>query len=64
MYLPPHYLAMTFIKVRRLLRYSICELLRLEAGSWGRREFGKPEQSDGPPLEAASKQRMAKIVTD
>jgi hypothetical protein len=29
--------------VRRLLRLSPCELFLLEAGSWGRGQFGNPE---------------------
>jgi hypothetical protein len=43
--------------VRELLRFSRCELLLLEAGSWGWGEFGKPEEAERPPLEAAIKQR-------
>jgi hypothetical protein len=27
-----------------------------ESGSWGRGEFGNPEEGERPPLEAATKQ--------
>jgi hypothetical protein len=33
---------------RRLLRYSRCELLLWETGSWGRKEFGNPEERETP----------------
>jgi hypothetical protein len=49
--------------VRRLLRLSR-ELLLLEAGSWGRGQFGNPEEGERPPLEVATKQRPVKTVTD
>jgi hypothetical protein len=28
-----------------------------EAGSWGREQFGNPDEGERPPLEAATKQR-------
>jgi hypothetical protein len=49
--------------IRELLRLNCCELLLLEAGSWGRRQFGNPEKEERPPLEAATKQRLVKPVT-
>jgi hypothetical protein len=45
------------ITVRESLGFS-CELLLLEAGSWGREQFGNPEEGARPPLEAATKQRQ------
>jgi hypothetical protein len=41
--------------VTGLLWFSHCELLLLEAGSWGLGEFGKPQDRECPPLEAATK---------
>jgi hypothetical protein len=35
------------------MRSVRCELLLLEAGSWGRGQFGNPEEGERPPLEAA-----------
>jgi hypothetical protein len=46
--------------VRGLLRYSRCELLLWEAGSWGTRQFGNPKEKERLPLEAATKQRLMK----
>jgi hypothetical protein len=50
--------------VRELLRFGYCELLLLEAGSWGRGPFGNPQEVERSPLEAATKQRLVKTVTD
>jgi hypothetical protein len=44
--------------VRELLLFSCCELLLLEAGSWGRGQFGNPEEGERPPLETPTKQRQ------
>jgi hypothetical protein len=46
------------VAVREQLRFSRCELLLCQAGSWGRRKFGNPEDGECPPLEAATKQRQ------
>jgi hypothetical protein len=46
--------------VRGLLRFNLCELLLLEAGSWGWGQFGNPEEEERPPLVAATKQRLVK----
>jgi hypothetical protein len=43
--------------VKILLRISR-ELLLLEAGSWGQRQFRNPEEGERPPLKAATKQRQ------
>jgi hypothetical protein len=50
--------------VRELLRFSRCELLLWEAGSWVQGQSGNPEERECPPLEAATKQRLVKTVTD
>jgi hypothetical protein len=47
--------------VRGQLGLSHCELLLLEAGSWGWGPFGNPEER--PPLEAATKQQLVETVT-
>jgi hypothetical protein len=47
--------------VRELLGFSHCELLLLEAGSWGLGEFGIPEEGERLPLEAATKQQLVKV---
>jgi hypothetical protein len=44
--------------VKKLLELSRCELLLLEAGSWGRRQFG--EQEERRPLEAVTTERQRK----
>jgi hypothetical protein len=41
-----------------------CELLLWQTDGWGRRQFGNPEEGERPPLEAATKQRLVKTVTD
>jgi hypothetical protein len=46
------------VAVRKLLVFSRCELLLLEASSWDRGQFGLPEEGERPPLEAAIKQRQ------
>jgi hypothetical protein len=38
--------------------FSHCEVLLLEAVSWGRGRFGNPEEGDFPLLEPATKQRQ------
>jgi hypothetical protein len=43
--------------VRGVLRFSPCEPLLLEAGSWGRGQFGNPEEGQRSPLEATTKQQ-------
>jgi hypothetical protein len=49
--------------VRQHLEFSHFELLLLEAGSWGRGQFGNPEERKCPPLEAATKEQLVKAVT-
>jgi hypothetical protein len=44
--------------VRKQLWFSHCELLLLEAGTWGRRPFGNLEAGERLLLEAATKQRQ------
>jgi hypothetical protein len=44
--------------LRSLLRFSRCELLLLEAGSWCRGPFGILEEGERPPLVAVTKQRQ------
>jgi hypothetical protein len=39
--------------VTELLRFSRCELLLWEAGSWGQGQFGNAEEGECPPLEVA-----------
>jgi hypothetical protein len=36
----------------------------LESDGWDRRQLGNPEESERPMLEAATKQRLMKTVTD
>jgi hypothetical protein len=43
---------------RKLLWFSHCELLLLEAGSRRQGKFRNPEEGECPPLEAATKQRQ------
>jgi hypothetical protein len=43
-----------------MLRFSHCELLLLEAGSYGQGQFGNTEEGEHPLLEAATKQRLVK----
>jgi hypothetical protein len=50
--------------MRGLLRSSYCELLLLETGMLGQREFWNPRETERPPLESATKQRLVKNVTD
>jgi hypothetical protein len=50
--------------IRGLLQFSFWEPLLLEAGSWGRGEFGNPEKGECPPLKAATKQWLVETVTD
>jgi hypothetical protein len=50
--------------VRYPLMFSSCELLLWEAASWGRGQFGNPEEGERWSLEAATKQRLMKTVTD
>jgi hypothetical protein len=50
--------------VTELLRFSHCELLLFEAGSWGQGQFGNPEEGECMLLEAATKQGLVKIITD
>jgi hypothetical protein len=49
-------------KFPRPLGFSRCELLLLlwEACSWGRRQFGNPEEGERPPLGATAEQRLMK----
>jgi hypothetical protein len=46
------------------LGFSCCELLVWEAGSWGRKQFGNPEEGKCQPFEAATKEQLVKTVTD
>jgi hypothetical protein len=39
-----------------------CRCDKWEAGSWGRGQFGNPEEGQRPPLEAATKQRLVKTA--
>jgi hypothetical protein len=43
---------------RELLGFSHCELLLLEAGSWGWCQFRNPEEGERPLLEATTKQQQ------
>jgi hypothetical protein len=43
---------------RELLRFSLCEILLLEVGSWVRGQFGNLEEGERPQLEAATKQQQ------
>jgi hypothetical protein len=46
------------MQIESLVGYS-CEMR--EAGSWGRGQFGNPEEKEGrSPLEADTKQRLVK----
>jgi hypothetical protein len=38
------------VAVRELLGFSRCELLLLQAGTWGRGYLGNPEEGDWKPL--------------
>jgi hypothetical protein len=42
------------------LTVVVVRSVKWEAGSWGRGEFGNPEEEERPPLEAATKQRLGK----
>jgi hypothetical protein len=44
--------------VRELLGFGRCELLPLEAVSWGWGQFGNTQEGERPPLETATKQRQ------
>jgi hypothetical protein len=46
------------VVVRGQSGFSRCELLLLEAGSWGRGQFGNPEEGERSPFEVATKQRQ------
>jgi hypothetical protein len=37
-----------------------CSCEEWEAGSWGRGQFGNPEEGERQPFEAANKQRLVK----
>jgi hypothetical protein len=50
--------------VRGLLQFIRCDLLLLEAGSWGRGQIGNSEAGERPPLKAATKERPVETVTD
>jgi hypothetical protein len=41
--------------VSEVLRYSRCQLLLLEAGTWGRWHFANPEEEERPLLEAVTR---------
>jgi hypothetical protein len=43
---------------QRTVGFSRCELLLLEAGSWGRGQFRNPEEGEHPLLEAGTKQQQ------
>jgi hypothetical protein len=43
-------LTLTWVAVRELLWFIHCDLLLLEAGSWGLGQFGNLEQRERPPL--------------
>jgi hypothetical protein len=45
---------------QRTAEISRCELLLLETGSWGRGQFGNPEEGERPLLEASAEQRLMK----
>jgi hypothetical protein len=44
--------------------FSRWELLLWSAGSWTRGQFGNAEEQERLPLEAATKERLLKTVTD
>jgi hypothetical protein len=46
--------------LREQLRFSRCELLLLEVGSWDRGHFGNSEEEEHQPLEAATKNWLLK----
>jgi hypothetical protein len=46
------------VAARELLGLSRCELLLVEAGSWGQGQFANPEEGERSVLEAATKQRQ------
>jgi hypothetical protein len=50
--------------VREYLGFCHCELLLLEAGSWGRGQFGNPEEGEYHPLKADTKQRQWRCDCD
>jgi hypothetical protein len=62
--LPCLYNELSWVLERKPLRFSRCELLLWEAGSWGRGYFGNPEERESPLLEAATTERLMKILTD
>jgi hypothetical protein len=43
------------IELKGLLQFTPCELLLSEAGSWGRGQFGNPEEVERKLLEAISR---------
>jgi hypothetical protein len=42
------------------MRFSFCELLLWEAGSWGTGAHRDPEEGERPELEAATEQQLGK----
>jgi hypothetical protein len=50
--------------VREPLVFSFSELLMWGADIRGQGQFENPEEAEGQPLEAATKQRLMKILTD
>jgi hypothetical protein len=48
--------ALSELLKKRIAGLSHCELLLWQGDSWGRGEFGKPEEGKSPSLEAATKQ--------
>jgi hypothetical protein len=46
--------------LNRLSQLRVAVVRSEQIGSWGRAEFGKPEEGERPPLEAAAKQRLVK----
>jgi hypothetical protein len=46
--------------VRGLLRFTRCEMLLVDIGSWGTGQFGNPEEGERPSLDAATEQRLVK----
>jgi hypothetical protein len=52
------------VAVREFLEFSRCQLLLLEAGSWGQGQFGNPEDGECPRLKAATKQRQEDVTVD
>jgi hypothetical protein len=39
-----------------------CDLLLLEAGSWGQGQFGNPEEGECPPLKISTKQQLVETL--